>query len=66
MPLTPVVIAHLNSQSLFMEDGVLRIHSTELLVPRATSLEPLHEKVLSSLTSIDFPSSNDHNDSLHF
>lgn len=66
MPLTPVVTAHLNSQSLFMEDGVLRIHSTKLLVPRSMSLEPLCEKVPSSLTSIDFSSSNDHNDSLHF
>lgn len=66
MPLTPVVIAHLNSQSLFMEDGVLRIHSSEWLALRSMSLEPLYEKVLSSLTSIDFPSRNGHNDSLHF
>lgn len=66
MPLTPVVIALLNSPSLFMEDGVLRIHSTECLVLTPVSLEPLYEKVLSSLTSVDFPSSNDHDDSVHF
>ncbi|KAM6364399.1 LOW QUALITY PROTEIN: lipoxygenase homology domain-containing protein 1 [Pluvialis apricaria] len=34
MPLTLVVIAHLNPWSLFMEDGVLRIHNSESLVLR--------------------------------
>ena len=49
-----------------MEDEVLIIHNTEPLVLRCRSLEPRYEKVLNSLTSIDFASSNNHDDSLHF
>jgi len=49
-----------------MEDRLLRIHYTESLVLRCRSLEPWYEKVLSSLTCIDFATSNNHNDSLHF